>query len=154
MFYIINLTNYTGTITLHSSMRDNPRQSTNPKEEIMRVKNIMMMGFFSLVAATGVTNASSSFAADANRVGVMDERIGHGGSTYDSSQPDGASDCPVRPGEQREVDVIERIGTGGSTYAFSKTDGCQMAGEGRKKVDVIKRIGTGGSTYSTSQPIS
>lgn len=117
----------------------------------MSVKSMWIIGFMSMVAATGVVNASSSFAADTNQKGVMEERIGIGGSTYSFGQPDGAGDCRVAREERRKVDVIKRIGTGGSTYSFNKTDGCQMAGEGRKKVDDIKRIGTGGSTYLSSQ---
>ncbi len=115
------------------------------------MKSMGVIGFLSMVALTGVVNASGSFAADMNRGGGKEERIGTGGSTYSSSQPDRAGDCRVMGEERRKVDVIQRIGTGGSTYAFSKTDGCQMAGEGRKKVDVIKRIGTGGSIYLSSQ---
>ena len=115
----------------------------------MRGKSTMTIGCMAIMAVTGVVNASGSFAAETNRVGVMDERIGHGGSTYSSSQPDGAGDCRLGAGERRKVDVIERIGTGGSTYSFTQADGCQVVREERRKVDVIERIGTGGSTYSS-----
>lgn len=115
------------------------------------MKSMWVIGFLSMMAGTGVVNASGSFAADTNRIGVIDERIGTGGSTYGSSQSDGAGDCRVTGEERRKVYVIKRIGTGGSTYSSSKTDGCQMAGERRKKIDVIKRIGAGGSTYLSSQ---
>jgi|CXWL01.1.fsa_nt_gi hypothetical protein len=118
----------------------------------MRVKSILAIGFLPMVAVTGVVNASGSFAADTNRVGVIDERIGHGGSTYSSFQPDGAGDCPARGEERRKVDVIKRIGTGGSTYSSSQIGRCREAEEGQKRVDVIERIGHGGSTYSFSHP--
>ena len=120
----------------------------------MRGKRTMIMGVMAMMVVTSVVHAPGTFAADTNRAGVTGERIGHGGSTYSSSQPDGALECVVPGAERRKVDVIERIGTGGSTYAFRKTAGCPMAGEGRKKVDVIERIGTGGSISSSSQPMS
>ena len=120
----------------------------------MRGKSAMIIGVMAMMAVTSVVNAPAGFAADTNREGVLEHRIGHGGSTYSSSQPDGAGDCPLRGGGRRKADVIERIGTGGSTYAVSKSNGCRMAGDGRQKVDVIKRIGTGGSSYSSSQPMS
>lgn len=117
----------------------------------MRGKRTMIIGFMAMMAITGVVNGPTSFAAEAGSVTSM-VRIGHGGSTYGSSQPDGASDCRVT-GAQQRVEVIERIGAGGSTYAVSKTAGCQTAGEERKQVNVIERIGAGGSTYSFSRQL-
>ncbi|MBX3303875.1 MAG: hypothetical protein KF693_16815 [Nitrospira sp.] len=113
----------------------------------MRGKSIVTIGFLSIVAVTGVVNASSSFASDASRVNVA-ERIGHGGSIY-QSEPDRAGVCQVR------VDMVERIGAGGSIYSSSRSrstqaGGCQVAEEEQKRVDIIERIGAGGSTYSFS----
>ncbi|MDC8450141.1 MAG: hypothetical protein LV473_17545 [Nitrospira sp.] len=118
----------------------------------MNTKSMWVIGLMAMMATIGVGNAPG-FAADQNRGDNLDPRIGHGGSTYFSSQPDGAGDCQVTGAERRKVDVIERIGTGGSTYSFSQSpsaqaSACQMAG---RKVDVEQRIGHGGSTYSYSQ---
>lgn len=120
----------------------------------MKVTSMMAIGLLAMVAATGIT--PESFASDASRVSVIEERIGHGGSTYGQPMPDGASECRVKGAEPRKVDVIKRIGTGGSTYSFSgpkpaQAGDCQVTG---KRVDVIERIGHGGSTYSFRQPMA
>lgn len=112
----------------------------------MRGKNKVTIGFMAMMAVTGIVNVSSSFASDAARVAVT-ERIGHGGSIYQSKLAQ-TSNCPAK------ADVVERIGGGGSTYSSSQTTDCQVAGDERSKVRVIERIGGGGSTYLTSQPMS
>ena len=82
----------------------------------MRAKSMWAIGLMAMVVSIGVGNASSSFAADPNRMDGT-ERMGVGGSVYSTSQPDGASDCRVAG---RKVDMEQRIGAGGSTYAFSQ----------------------------------
>jgi hypothetical protein len=74
---------------------------------------MLTVGFLSMMAAIGVVNASASFASDVSTADVL-ERIGQGGSTY-QSKSDRAGDC------QSKVDVLERIGHGGSTYSSSRT---------------------------------
>ncbi|MDH5739413.1 MAG: hypothetical protein OEY77_03715 [Nitrospira sp.] len=124
----------------------------------MSTKKMFVMGFLSMMVASGVVQVSDSVASEAQRVDVI-ERIGAGGSTYSSSRS-----MPVQPGdahvagiERRRVDVIARIGAGGSTYSFSRPilvqPGDSVAGTEQRKVDVIERIGAGGSTYSFSQPM-
>lgn len=120
----------------------------------MKVTSMMAIGLLAMATATGI--APESFASDAIRGSVIEERIGHGGSTYSQPMPDGASECRMKGGEPRDVDVIERIGTGGSTYSFSGPKPAQ-AGDYRvagKRVEVVERIGHGGSTYSFRQPMA
>lgn len=117
----------------------------------MRVESMLAVGFLLMTAATGVVTTSDSFASDAQRADVI-ERMGHGGSTYSSSQPDGAGTC-----NGTGVSVIERVGHGGSTYSFSQSKSvqvgdCHVMGEEGRKVDVIERIGAGGAIYSYSRP--
>jgi len=104
------------------------------------------IGFLSIMAATGVMNASGSFAADTNPADPLD-RIGHGGSTY---QPESAQagDC--------RVDVVARIGHGGSTYSSSqsKSVDCALEGDAGKSGEAVARIGHGGSMYSSGQTVS
>ena len=111
----------------------------------MRRKNVVTTGVMAMVAVMGMANVSNSVASDAGQ----GERIGHGGSTY-QSKVGRAGDCQVK------VDVVERIGAGGSTYVSSQSisGGCQAVREERKQVDVIERIGVGGSTYFSRQPAS
>lgn len=127
-------------------MRNDPHTDHNHEEEIMRGKNRFTIGFMAMMAVIGIGNVSGSFASDAAYVAVA-ERIGHGGSNYQSKSAP-TSNCPVK------ADVVERIGGGGSTYSSSRTTDCQVAGDERSKVRVIERIGAGGSTYLTSQPVS
>lgn len=114
----------------------------------MRVKNMVTVGFLSMVVATGVASASDGAASRAQGVNVM-ERMGAGGSAYSSSQPDGADACPVTG-----VRVTGRIGHGGSTYSVSPSESVPVgnchAMEG-KRVDSSERIGAGGSTYFSSR---
>lgn len=120
----------------------------------MKVTSMMAIGLLAMVAATGI--APESFASDASRVSVIEERIGHGGSTYGQPMPDGATECQVKGTERRIADVEERIGHGGSIYSFSKAQPAQ-AGDclvGEKRVEVVERIGHGGSTYSFRQPMA
>lgn len=117
----------------------------------MRGASMWAIGVIAM-AVTSMVNVSGSFAADTSRGNATEERIGHGGSTYSSSQPDGVGAC-ARGEEQRTIDTTERIGHGGSTYQSktTKTGDCQ--GE-QKRVDVVQRVGQGGSTYSFSQTMN
>ena len=89
----------------------------------MSVKSMLAVGFLSMMVATGVVTTSDSVASDVQRVDVL-ERMGHGGSTYASSQskPVQVGDCQVMGEEGRKVDATERIGAGGSTYSYSRSD--------------------------------
>ena len=106
----------------------------------MSGKSFMMLGILATVAATGLVSVSGSFASDAS------ERIGHGGSIYQSTS--------ARTGEcQTKVEVIERVGQGGSIYRTQsgQISDCQSVSETAKPVDVVERIGHGGIQYSSSQ---
>ena len=111
----------------------------------MSGRRFMLMGILATVAAAGLLSASNSFASDASR-GDGSERIGHGGSTYQSTSAH-TGDC------QTKVDVIERIGQGGSIYRTQsgQISACQSVSETSKPVDVVERIGHGGIQYSSSQ---
>jgi len=103
-------------------------------------KSFMMMGILATVAAAGFISAPSSFASDAS------ERIGHGGSIYQSNAAR-TGDC------QTKAEVSERIGQGGSIYRTQagQISDCQSVSETSKPVDVVERIGHGGIQYSSSQ---
>lgn len=111
----------------------------------MSGKSFVMLGILATVAATGLASASGSFASDASR-GEGSERIGHGGSIYQSKSTR-IGDCQVK------VDVIERIGQGGSLFRSQsgQVSECQSASDTAKPVDVVVRIGHGGTQYSSSQ---
>ena len=115
------------------------------KEDIVSRKRFMMMGIWATVAAISLVSASGSSASDANR-GDGSERIGHGGSTYQSKSAR-TGDC------QAKVEVIERIGQGGSIYRSQsgQISDCQSASDTAKPVDAVERIGHGGIQYSSSQ---
>lgn len=111
----------------------------------MRTMRMLIVVFLSVMAITGVVNASASVAADASRGDVV-ERIGHGGSTYPSKT--------VRTGDCRSKgDAVERMGHGGSVYqsAAGQAGDCQLAGEMGKRANAVERVGHGGSTYFFSQ---
>ena len=76
----------------------------------MKVGSIVAVGFFSAVAAIGMVNASGSAAADANQSGLIEERVGHGGSIFHSKT---TSNCDVMA---KGALVEERVGHGGSVY--------------------------------------
>lgn len=111
----------------------------------MSGKSFMLMGILATVAATGLVSASGSFASDASR-GNGSERIGHGGSSYQSESAR-TGDC------QAKVEVIERIGQGGLIYRSQsgQLSDCPSADNTTKPVDVVERIGHGGVQYSSSQ---
>lgn len=84
----------------------------------MRVQSMLAVGVLLMMVGIGVVNAADSDIAAANRAAGL-ARIGHGGSTYDSSERDRTDDFHGRGEERKKVDVIERIGHGGSTYSSS-----------------------------------
>lgn len=112
----------------------------------MRGKNKVAIGFMAMMAVIGMIEVSRSFASDTGHL-VVEERIGHGGSTYQSKSAQ-AGHCLVKD------NVGERIGAGGSMYRSSQDGRCQAAGDARNQGKVIQRIGAGGSTYSPSRPVS
>lgn len=52
----------------------------------MKVKAMLIVGFLSILAATGVVTATESVASEPNGVAGV-ARIGHGGSIYSFSRP-------------------------------------------------------------------
>ena len=96
--------------------------------------------------ATGVVHPFDSVASHSSRTDVG-ERIGHGGSIYESKFLQ-AKDCHV-VGE-------ERIGHGGTTYRLQSRQAgqCEKAREGGQKEVMTQRIGHGGTTYSSSFKVS
>lgn len=112
----------------------------------MRGMNKLGIGFVAMVAAVGMANVAGSMAAETGveRHGVggaiysssqamadgamvcakgeerqkveVTERIGHGGSTYQSKTSQ-TGDCQAG----QRVDVVQRIGQGGSIYSSSQT---------------------------------
>ncbi len=111
----------------------------------MSAKGMWTIVFLSMVVAIGAGQVLDSFASDASRTDIG-ERVGHGGSTYQSKSIR-ASDCRI-VGE-------ERIGQGGSMYQLKSGPGdCQIAKEAVQSEDGAKRIGHGGSTYPTRQTMS
>lgn len=111
----------------------------------MRGKHKVTIGFVAMMAVTGIVNGSSSFASELGQVAAT-ERIGHGGSTYQSKSAQ-ARHCTVT------ADVVERIGAGGSVYSSSQKGGCPVAGDEQNTVRMIERIGAGGSTYLAGHPM-
>ena len=53
----------------------------------MNVRSLVAVGFLSALAAVGMVNASSSAAEDSNQSGLIEERVGHGGSIFYSKTP-------------------------------------------------------------------
>jgi hypothetical protein len=83
---------------------------SNHKEDAMRVKSILTVGFLSVMAATAVVNASDSFAADTRRVDVI-ETLNETVAQLDSKKA---------VGESMRVDVIGDIGSEGPVYPYTK----------------------------------
>jgi hypothetical protein len=112
----------------------------------MSVRSITAIGFFSVVAAIGMVNASNSAASETNRPGLVEERVGHGGSIYyKDGQVSGCNAAGQHRGEVVEV----RVGHGGSLYyKDGQVSGCSVATaeqNGGKLVE--ERVGHGGSIY-------
>jgi len=112
----------------------------------MSGRAVWTIGLVLMVIAAGVVHPFDSVASDLSRTDIG-ERIGHGGSTYQSKLLQ-SRDCHV-VGE-------ERIGHGGTTYRFQSRQAgqCEKAREGGQKEEVTKRIGHGGAIYSPSQTMS
>jgi hypothetical protein len=105
---------------------------------------ILAATLLTTLAVTGVMNPLGSMAAP--------QRIGHGGSTYDTAHgmAPGRERCTLSNPTNVKVDVIKRIGHGGSTYSSSRLTSDQPANcTGLEaSVAIEHRIGHGGSTYS------
>jgi hypothetical protein len=112
----------------------------------MSVRSIMAIGFVSAVAVIGMVNASGSAAADLNQSGLIEERVGHGGSIFHSTTTSTqSSNCEAMA---KGPLVEERVGHGGSIFRRQTTDNCElMAGDQTKGPLVEERIGHGGSVY-------
>ncbi|UVT16163.1 MAG: hypothetical protein H8K04_00930 [Nitrospira sp.] len=74
----------------------------------MSAKNMLTVGFMSMMIATGVVNVSDSLAADAHRVDVIDAL--HATVAQEDSVKAGV--------EWTRVDVIESIGSQGTAYPY------------------------------------
>ncbi len=108
----------------------------------MKVRSIVALGFLSAVAAIGMVNVSSGAAADSNQSGLMEERVGHGGSiVHGNTTSARSSSCE----EMAKGDLVEeRIGHGGSIVRSKTTSNCDVTAKGAV---VEERIGHGGSVY-------
>ena len=76
----------------------------------MRAKGRLMIGFLAVMAVTGATHASHSFASDAYRVDVIDalhEKVAQQDSVKTQNQ-------------KTRVDVIETIGSDEAVYPYTK----------------------------------
>lgn len=111
---------------------------------------ILAATFLTTLTLTNAMNPSASIAAPPDGTEVM-KRIGHGGSTYDTTHrvahvTDG---CTHMNPTGAKVDVIERIGHGGSTYSSSQLtpDHPVTCTSVQARVRNEERIGHGGSTY-------
>lgn len=111
----------------------------------MKVRSLVAVGFVSAVAVIGLVNASGSVAAEANQSGLMEERVGHGGSLYtNTSTATRSTPCAAAQGDL----VEERIGHGGSILRSQTTGDCALLAEDRTKGPLVEeRIGHGGSVY-------
>ena len=108
----------------------------------MSVRSIVAIGFVSAVAVIGMVNASGSAAADLNQSGLIEERVGHGGSIFHSKTTatrSGNCDAMAK-GEL----VEERVGHGGSIFHSKTTSNCDVMAKGEL---VEERVGHGGSVY-------
>jgi hypothetical protein len=76
----------------------------------MRVRSIVAIGFVSAIAGIGLVSASGSAAADVNQSGLIEERVGHGGSIFHSKT---TSNCDVMA---KGALIEERVGHGGTVY--------------------------------------
>lgn len=75
----------------------------------MRTKSMFAIGLLSMVSATGVVNATHSFASDAKRVDVI--------GALHVSVPQRDSDTAGK--QYTRVDVIGSIGTRGVAYPYT-----------------------------------
>lgn len=115
---------------------------------------ILATTILTTLAVTGVMTSAGSFAAPLSGTAAMD-RIGHGGSTYDTAHGMalGGDSCTLLNSTGTKVDVIERIGHGGSTYTSSRlTPDKEVHCTGLEaSVSNEERIGHGGSIYPYGQ---
>ena len=123
----------------------------------MRRTIILAATLLTTLAVTVVMNPLASIALPTSGMEVM-ERIGQGGSTYDTDQGMALvkDRCIPMHATGVKFDVIERIGHGGSTYSSSRLTSDQpvncTAMQPKMKID--ERIGHGGSTYSSGDTMT
>jgi hypothetical protein len=83
----------------------------------MKVRSIVAIGFVSAMAVIGMVDASGSAAADSNQSGLIEGRVGHGGSIYYKGGQ--VSGCNVSVEGQNSGQLVEqRVGHGGSIYYY------------------------------------
>ena len=114
----------------------------------MSMKSIVAVGCLSAMAAIGLVHASGSAAAESNQSGLMEERVGHGGSMYYKGGQ--VSGCTVSAAEQDKGQLVEaRVGHGGSMYyQGGQFSGCTVSAEGQNGGKLVEeRVGHGGSVY-------
>ncbi len=118
---------------------------------------ILAATILTTLAVTGVMHPSGSIAVSTSGTDVM-ERIGHGGSTYDTAHgmEPGRDGCTRSNPTGLKIDVIERIGQGGSTYSSSRptSDHPVNCTGVQARVTINERIGHGGSTYSSGETMT
>jgi hypothetical protein len=76
----------------------------------MTTKSTLRIGFFVMVAASGVVSATDSFALDASRadlIETLNPKVAQLDSNKDGDQP-------------KRVDVIGSIGSKGPAYTYTK----------------------------------
>ena len=114
----------------------------------MRVRNMMAIGVFSTIGMIGMANAPGSAAADSNQSGLIEVRVGQGGSMYYKGGQ--VSGCTVSAAEQNKGELVEvRVGQGGSIYhRAGQVSGCTVSAEGQHSGTLVEeRVGHGGSIY-------
>ncbi len=112
----------------------------------MKVRSLVALGYMSVMAAIGLGTAPGSVAAETNHTGLVEERVGHGGSIYYSNQTTAmrSNSCAAAQGDL----VEERIGHGGSILRSKATGDCALLAEDRTKGPLVEeRVGHGGSVY-------
>ncbi len=105
-------------------------QSDKKGEDVMRGKNLVTVGFLSMLAATLILSPFDSFAADPQ---------GNKGSTKENA----ASKSRKEAGSQERVDVMEQVPKKGA-QPDSMTPGKE------KRKDVIEDVGSNGDVYPST----
>jgi hypothetical protein len=94
-----------------------PQKLSTYKEDVMRAHTMLTLGLFALVAAFGLVSVSNSFAAEAQRVDVIDKLPAE--AQWDSAK--------TAEAKVQRVDVIDHV-NGGPVYPSTT---------GAMRVDVI-----------------
>ena len=94
----------------------------------MKRRSLVAVGFVLALAALGMVHASDTAAADANQSGLIEERVGHGGSLFHSKTQSAQSSSCETMGNGALVE--ERIGHGGSLFRRQTTGTCETMAKG------------------------